>query len=239
MAAPQQETVRNRLLSELTVSDFDLLQPHLQPALLDLRDVVLRVREPIRQVIFIERGVISCLANTVKGRVGVGMIGSEGLVGLPVVLGVAHSPHECVVHRAGEGFRIAPRELRAAIDESPSMQARFLRYIHFFLVQVSQAAYANASFTVEARLARCILMTHDRTEDDELPLTHVLLSMMLGVRRSGVTVAVQVLEGNRLIRAARGRITVLDRAGLEVVAGAAYGFAEAEYDNVMGQPEPE
>jgi len=103
------------------------------------------------------------------------------------------------------------------------------------MVQTAQTAYANAGFTMEARLARWILMTDDRLERDELPLTHDFLSMMLGVRRPGVTLAIQALETNKLIRAKRGGITVLDRAGLEAVANDAYGLAEAEYARVMAQ----
>ena len=103
------------------------------------------------------------------------------------------------------------------------------------MVQTAQTAYANAGFTTEARLARWILMTDDRLERGDLPLTHDFLSMMLGVRRPGVTLAIQALEGTGLIRASYGRITVLDRAKLEAVADDAYGLAEAEYARVMGE----
>jgi DNA-binding transcriptional regulator YhcF (GntR family) len=105
------------------------------------------------------------------------------------------------------------------------------------MVQTAQTAYANAGFGIEARLARCILMTDDRLEGEDLPLTHDLLAMMLGVRRAGVTLAIQALEGGGLIRAKRGSLTVLDRAGLEALARDAYGVAEAEYARVMAQAE--
>jgi len=103
------------------------------------------------------------------------------------------------------------------------------------MVQTAQTAFANAGFTIEARLARWILMTDDRLQREDLPLTHDFLSTMLGVCRPGVTIAVQNLESNRLIRAKRGGITVLDRTGLEGVADSAYGAPEAEYARVMGQ----
>ena len=103
------------------------------------------------------------------------------------------------------------------------------------MVQTAETAYANAGFTMEARLARWILMTDDRLAREDLPLTHDFLSIMLGVRRPGVTIAVQNLESNRLIRAKRGGITVLDRTGLQEVAGDAYGLSEAEYASAMGQ----
>src|SRR3954451_2014775 len=127
------------------------------------------------------------------------------------------------------------QNLRTAMQRSPALHARLLRYAHARMVQTAQTAYANAGFTIEARLARWILMTDDRLEGDELPLTHDFLSMMLGVRRPGVTIAVQTLEGHKLIRAKRGGITVLDRVRLEEVADSAYGVSEAEYASVMGQ----
>src|SRR5215204_2543080 len=129
------------------------------------------------------------------------------MAGLPVVLGIDRSPHGYMVQAAGEALRITAPDLRTALRHSPSLQAGFLRYAHALMVQTAQTAYANAGFTIEARLARWILMTDDRLDRDELPLTHDFLSMMLGVRRPGVTLAVQSLEGNRLIQAARGRIT--------------------------------
>jgi len=107
--------------------------------------------------------------------------------------------------------------------------------LHALLIQTAETAYANAGFTIEARLARWVLMTDDRLEGGDLPLTHEFLSMMLGVRRPGVTAAIQMLESNGLIRASRGRITVLDRTGLEKAAGDAYGVSKAEYVSVLEQ----
>lgn len=235
MSPPQQAAVRNRLLSGLPPDGFGLLQPHLEPFKLDLRLMLSEPGDPVPFVHFVERGIVSILADTAEGRIEVGMIGCEGLAGLPAVLGIERTPHAQLVQTQGEALRVPVGELRAAMDRSPSVRDRLLRYAHAFMVQTSQTAYANAAFAIEARLARWILMTHDRTGEDELVLTHDFMSMMLGVRRPGVTVAVQVLEGNRLIRATRGRIVVLDRAGLEAVADDAYGLAEAEYASALLQ----
>src|SRR5215218_5305408 len=233
MAHLQQASVRNRLLSALNPDDFGLLRPHLEPVALDLRQWLIEAGEPIQHVTFPEHGIISILADTSEGRIEVGLIGPEGMAGLPVVLGIDRSPHGYLVQAAGEALRITAQDLRTALRHSPSLHARFLRYAHTLMVQIAETAYANAGFTIEARLARWILMTDDRLGRDELPLTHDFLSMMLGVRRPGVTTAVQNLEGNRLIRAKRGSITVLDRTGLEGVADSAYGASEAEYARVM------
>ena len=191
--------------------------------------------KPIQHVTFPEHGIISILADTSEGRIEVGLLGPEGMAGLPVVLGIERSPHGYMVQAAGEALRIPAQDLRAALRQSPSLQAGLLRYAHALMVQTAETAYANAGFTIEARLARWILMTDDRLAREDLPLTHDFLSIMLGVRRPGVTIAVQNLESNRLIRAKRGGITVLDRTGLEEVAGDAYGASESEYASAMGQ----
>jgi len=109
-----------------------------------------------------------------------------------------------------------------------------MRYVHTYLVQVASTAYAHADYTVEERLARWILMCHDRLDDDEVPLTHQILGLMLGVRRSGVTTALHILEAKQIIKARRGRVTVLDRNRLVEFAADTYGIAEAEYARVIG-----
>src|SRR5215210_609797 len=235
MTQLQQTSVHNRLLSGLTPEDFGLLQPHLEPVPLDLRQWLIEAGEPIQHVTFPEHCIISILADTSEGRIEVGLIGPEGMAGLPVVLGIDRSPHGYMVQAAGEALRITAQDLRTALRHSPSLQVGFLRDAHALMVQTAETAYANAGFTIEARLARWILMTDDRLAREELPLTHDFLSMMLGVRRPGVTIAVQTLEGGGLIRAKRRGITVLDRTGLEGVAGNAYGVSEAEYASAMGQ----
>ena len=235
MAHLQQASVHNRLLAALTAADFDLVQPDLELIPLSLRHWLIEAGELIQHVYFPEHGIVSILADTSQGRIEVGMIGPEGMAGLPIVLGIDHSPHGYLVQAAGDALRIPAPDLRMATRHSPSLEAGFLRYAHALMVQTAQTAYANAGFTIETRLARWILMTDDRLEGDDLPLTHDFLAMMLGVQRPGVTIAVQSLEGNRLIRTARGHITVLDRAGLEGVADGAYGAAEAEYATVIGQ----
>src|SRR3982751_3131940 len=204
MAHLQQISTRNRLLFALNRDDFDLLQPDLEPVALALRQWLIEAGEPIQQVYFPEHGIVSILADTSEGRIEVGLIGPEGMAGLPGVLGGDRSPHGYMVQAAGEALRITTLELRTALQQSPSLQAGLLRYAHALMVQTAQTAYANAGFSIEARLARWILMTDDRLEGGDLPLTHDFLSIMLGVQRPGVTLAIQALEGSGLIRAKRG-----------------------------------
>jgi CRP-like cAMP-binding protein len=135
---------------------------------------------------------------------------------------------------AGHGWRIAVQDLEQAMAESSSLHRQLLRYAQASHVQVSETAFTNANSDVEARLARWLLMCHDRVEGGDIPLTHEFIAMMLGVRRPGVTVALHVLEGMQVIRAKRGVITVLDREKLEELAEDAYGLSEAEYTRLIG-----
>ena len=236
MAQLQQSIIRNRLLASLSPDDFALVRPHLEAVSFEVRDHLFRADQRITHVTFPEYGIASIVADTGEGRFEVGMVGSEGLVGVPIVLGVDRSPHTCLVQATGEAFRIGAGELQAAMDHSPTLRALLLRFVHTFSVQVSQTAYANAGYPTEERLARWLLMTHDRLEQDDMPITHEFMSIMLGTRRPGVTLAVQMLEGVGAIGATRGRIAVRDREKLERIAGQSYGFAEKEYSNVFQFP---
>jgi CRP-like cAMP-binding protein len=233
MVVLQQASIRNYLLASLSVDDFGLLARHLEPVRLELHNYLFRAGETISHVVFPESGIISLVADIEEGRFEVGMAGYESVVGVPVVLGVEHTPHTALVQGAGEGLRMTALQLQSAMNQSPSLRSILLRFVHTFMVQVSQTAYANAAYDIEARLARWILMSHDRVDGDELVLTHEFMATMLGTGRPGVTFAVQRLEGNGLIRATRGRLTVRNRQGLEDLAGNSYGMAEREYTNVL------
>jgi CRP-like cAMP-binding protein len=173
--------------------------------------------------------------NSADGKIEIGVIGREGMVGLPVVLGVDRSPYEFFIQMPGHGWRMAAHELEQAIQQNPSLHRYLLRYAQASHVQVSETAFANANSDIEARLARWLLMCHDRVDGDDVPLTHEFIAMMLGVRRPGVTVALHVLEGMQVIQAKRGLVTVLDREKLEELAEDAYGLSEAEYTRLMGR----
>ena len=236
MAQLQQSFVRNRLLASLLPDDFALLRPYLDPVTFEKGEYLFRAEQTITHATFPEQGIASIVADTAEGRFEVGMVGSEGLVGVPIVLGVDRTPHTCLVQASGKAFRIEAGELQTAMDSSGTLRTLLLRFVHTFTVQVSQTAYANAGYSIEERLARWLLMTHDRLEHDDMPVTHEFMSIMLGSRRPGVTLAVQMLEGAGVIRATRGRISVRDRKKLEQIAGQSYGFAEREYSNVFQFP---
>jgi CRP-like cAMP-binding protein len=155
------------------------------------------------------------------------------MTGLPVVMNDDRSPNETYVQVAGSAYRVAAEDLRNALTASASLQWLLLRYAQWFLTQTIHTALANSTATIGARLARWILMAHDRVGDC-LPFTHDLLARTLGVRRSGVTDALHILEGRGSIRATRGKIAVLDRDGLIDAAGGSYGVPEAEYERLLG-----
>jgi CRP-like cAMP-binding protein len=235
VAQPQHSAVRNRLLKALSPDDFALLQPYLERTDLTLRQMVIEAGEPIQHAHFIEAGIVSLLAQMPHDRIEVGMIGREGMTNVAAAFGAERSPHGMMCQADGQALRISVDALRAAVRQSPALNGLLGRYLYFLTIQTSQTAYANASLNVEARLARWVLMTHDRTDGFELSLTHDFLATMLGVRRPGVTTATHVLEGAGMIRAERGCIIVLDRGKLEELADDAYGMAEAEYERLIGQ----
>jgi CRP-like cAMP-binding protein len=232
-----QSSIHNRLLTQLRPEDFDLLRPHLEPMTLDRGDVLITPNQPIEHVYFLEAGITSVIANTAGGkRIEIGLTGRDGLAGTPVLLGVDSTPHETFMQIAGSGLRIATETLRAIIQQSPTLHALLLRYVQAFTIQTSHTALSNGSHRIEERLARWLLMCHDRLDGDGLPLTHEFIALMLGVRRAGVTEALNILEEREIVRTERGNIVILDRAQLEETAGDSYGVPEAEYRRLIGSP---
>jgi len=203
----------NHILSRLSRADYRLLEPHLEPIDLPVRKQLEERNKRVAHVYFMESGFASVVANGQR-NIEVGIIGREGMSGLSVVLGSNDNPtNETYIQSAGQGLCMAAGPLRDAIGASVSLHQVMLTYVHTFLVQTSQTALANGRSKMEERLARWLLMAADRVEG-ELALTHEFLSIMLGVRRSGVTTALQELERTGLISHRRGFVTILDREGL-------------------------
>jgi len=225
----------NRILSRLSEADFALLEPHLAAVDLPLRKQLEVSRRPIEHVYFPDSGILSVVANgDNKQNIEVGVIGREGMTGLAIVMGTDRTPHQTFVQSAGRGWRIGSGDLREAIRECRSLHQRFLLYAHAFLMQTGYTAMANGRSKIEDRLARWLLMAHDRIDGDTVYLTHEFLSIMLGVRRPGVTHALNLLERAGLIDARRGSITIIDREGLEEGSNGAYGTPEAEFHRHFG-----
>lgn len=213
----------NQLLASLPAPMLDRLQPHLEKVPMALRQVIEEPGKPIPHVFFPLSGITSVVAGDADQRIEIGIIGRDGMTGVSLLLGADRSPHQSFVQIAGDGLRIAVGAFKSALDADLAMHKTFLLYARSFMLQTAQTALANGRFTIKERLARWLLMTQDRTQDNEIPLTHEFLSVMLGVRRPGVTIALHSLEGAKLIRNRRGRIVIRDRPKLTEIAGVSYG----------------
>jgi CRP-like cAMP-binding protein len=217
---------QNLVLSRLSSADFRLLEPYLEPADLPLRKVLERRGKPIKAIYFPETGFASVVANGDSRPIEVGLIGREGMTGIPVVLGSDRNENEVFMQAPGKGHCMKASDLRKAIDHSTTLHRSLLHYTHAFLNQATRTAVANGRAKIEERLARWLLMAADRLDDGELPLTHEFLAMMLSVRRPGVTVAIQALEREGVIARKRGRIVIMDRKALEKLSNGAYSPAD-------------
>lgn len=228
-------STRNLLLQALPSDELERFLPHLERVDVHKGEVLVSVGEPLEFAYFPEGGLSSNLLITGEGRrVEVGCFGYEAMVSTATVLGSDLSPHEIQVQVSGAWLRVGVDTLRSAIERSPALHKLLLRYAHTVVLTLSQTAMSNGLFSVEERLARWILMAHDRLEGNELPLTHDFLAIMLANQRSSVTLAMQTLEGYGAIRAKRALIVVRDRGMLCDLAGASYGPAEAEYERLIG-----
>ena len=228
-------TIRNRLLQVLPSNDLGPLLPHLERVDVHKGEVLIQQGQPLEHAYFPEGGLSSNLAVTSDGRkIEVGCFGFEGMVSTAAVLGSDRASHEILVQVGAPWLRLPTEVLKQAIQASPTLKAVLLRYVQIQILTFSHSALANGAFVMRERLARWLLMAHDRLEGDNLALTHEFLSLMLGVQRSGLTLAIQELEGLSIIRARRGLLTVLDRDKLREMAGDSYGFPEAEYERLIG-----
>lgn len=182
-------------------------------------------------------GIVSVIAVTASGARGeTGIIGREGFVGSAVILFADSAPFEILVQVQGRALRIKKGELQRAILQSPTLLAALLKFVHVFNVQVAQTAVANVRYAVTQRLARWLAMYRDRVGINDFIMTHDFLSDMLGVRRAGVTEAVNKLEGRKIIKASRGKISILKPAQLIDMANGSYGIAENEYKRLIKKP---
>jgi CRP-like cAMP-binding protein len=214
---------RNSLLADLPRNSYRDLLPDLVPVTLDFGDVLYEPEDRIHDVYFPGRSVVSLL-TVVDGHsaLEVGLVGHEGMVGIPLALGVAVSSVRALVQGSGPAMRMSAGNFRKALDASQPLQRGLHRYTHGLMAQITQTAACNRFHVVEARLARWLLMTQDRLGSGKFRLTHEFLSHMLGVRRVGVTHAASTLQRQGLIEYRRGDIRIVERAGLEAAACTCY-----------------
>ena len=241
MANLRQADLHNRLLRALPPEDFAALVPTLRPDAIALRRVLISANTQITTVHFVEAGIVSVTSDAPSGRVEVGLLGREALVGAaPVLLGDDRSPFTHFVQAAGHMLTIDVSDLRAEVEQRAALRSVLHRYIQAQIIQTAQTAFANARGGTPTRLARWLLMCHDRSEGDEITVTQEFMSLMLGVERPGVTMAMKVLEKDGLVAKRRGHIQIIDRERLLDLAGDGYGLAETEYARLIeGSTDPE
>ncbi len=225
---------QNKLLARLESADRDRIAPHLTHVELTLRQQLVVPDQPIKRCYFIESGVASVVSTTTTGKQAeIGIIGREGMVDVAAVMGGTSTPLEIFVQIPGDAYVLPTSEVSAMADESRDFRRLLLGFAHSFLIQVSHNALATVTLRIEDRLARWLLMSCDRSESDSFPITHEFLSLMLGVRRAGVTDAMGSLAAAGLISRSRGKVTIIDRKGLEARAGDTYGVPEENYQRLV------
>lgn len=228
---------KNRLLRALSPADLGLLAPSFERVQLSLRQSLETAHQPIDQVYFPESGLASVVARKEGGTtVEVGLFGRDGMTGTSLALGDMESPFDCFTQMDGSAMCISADNLRKAMSQNVAIKGLFLHYARSLGIQTTYTALASAQIKLEERLARWILMVDDRVDHNSFFVTHEFLAMMLGVRRPGVTVALQILESRHLIQSQRGQIFVKDRDGLIGLTKGTYGPAEEEYERLTGIP---
>jgi CRP-like cAMP-binding protein len=232
----QQNSINNRLLALLPEDSFQAIADHLEPVELPRSFVFSEPGKDSRYGYFLESGIGSIVAISPEGQQSeVGIFGREGMSPAYLVLETVSTPYSIFMQVPGTGYRIENETLFAASQASPSLRRLLLRYAYVLSIQTAYTGLSNSIHHVDVRLARWLLMCHDRTKSNQFSLTHEFLSVMLSVRRSSVTTALHMLEGNHLIYSERSLITIRDRKALENFAGDAYGIPESEYERLIGK----
>lgn len=222
---------RNRLLCELPQHELAVLLRSAEMVQIRPRQVLHHWRLPMDHVYFVERGLVSVSARIDDGFVEAWLVGSEGLVGSPLILAEDHQlpPNRRIVQIGGEAFRIPAREFLTALPALPVARSLLQRYLQVVLFQASQFGACNAAHPLKARLARWLLVARYALQEDEVPITHEVLSQLLGVRRATVTETMEVFQREAIIRASRGTISITDADALRGMACPCYDLVHREY----------
>lgn len=225
----------NQILAALPADEYERILPHLENFHLVLGDVLSQPDEPMEYVYFPHRGTISLISMMEDGsQVEAGVIGNEGVFGLPVVLGTDSAPFLATVQVADGSSRMGTDAFREELGRDGRLRYLLMRYGQAFFVQVAQTAACNRRHNIDGRLARWLLMCQDRAMSNDLGMTHEFLSIMLGVRRAGVSVAAARLQSEGVIKYKHGHITIVDRKGLELISCECYRVVKKESDRLLG-----
>jgi CRP-like cAMP-binding protein len=230
---PQMRT-SNRVLASIPAREYKRLQAHLEPVNLRFGEVLYEPGMAIGHVYFPVDCLISLLTAVDKRRtLEVGMVGNEGMAGMPFILGMGVSGVRAIVQGGGNALRMASAPFRIEFKRNPPLQEALYRYTYALMAQISQTAACNRFHEAESRLSRWLLMTRDRVGSDEFLLTHEFLAHMLGLRREGVTEAATALKQRKLINYTRGKIQILDVRGLKASSCSCYQIVKAVFDRAQ------
>ena len=225
----------NHLLAALPTESYERLRPNLEPMIFALGEVVYESGGPMRYVYFPTTSHISLLYTMIDGSTAeMGLVGNEGVVGIALFMGGETTPNRAMVQGSGAAFRMKAKAMLDEFKRGGEFQHLLLRYTQALITQISQTAVCNRLHSVEQRLCRWLLMTHDRTESDQLDMTHEFISNMLGVRREGVTVAAHRLQEAGMISYMRGHIKILDRDQLLAHVCECYQVVKGEHERLLG-----
>lgn len=228
-------SVKNRLLASLPSEEYERLTPYLERIFLDLKRELYQPNVPIDFVYFPLSGVHSLLSLTSKGGlIEVATVGNEGMIGLPVFLGAKQIPGIAIVQVPGEALRMRAEDFRTQVTPSTALYDLLHRYTQALFNLVAQSALCNRAHSIEQRCCRWLLLTRDRVGNDEFPFTHEFLSQMLGVRRASVSEVAARLQNAGFISYRYGKISILDRAGLEATSCDCYEIIKAEFERLIG-----
>ncbi|MDC0831632.1 cAMP-binding protein - catabolite activator and regulatory subunit of cAMP-dependent protein kinase [Geitlerinema sp. FC II] len=228
-------TLSNQILAALPPEGYRRIAPYLEYVNLAVGEVLYEAYEPIQKVYFPSKSMISLVSVMLDGSTTeIGLVGSEGVLGLPIFLGGKFTSNIAIVQIAGDAWKLNADLLKREFDRGGVLQQTLLLYTQALFTQVSQNAVCNRRHVIEKRLARWLLSVRDCIKQNELLLTQEFIATMLGTRRSGVTVAARKLQQAGLIRYSRGKITILDRQGLEASACECYGVVQREFERLLG-----
>ncbi len=226
----------NKILAALPASDYQRLVPHLKLVSLELHQMLYQAGEPITQIYFPEKAMVSIVATMEDGSTAeVGIVSSEGMIGIPVILGNNITTTTSFVQISGTAIQINADVVRAEFNRGGAIQTLLLSYIQTIYSELAQAAACNRLHTLDERLARWLLTVSDRVESEDFFLTQEFIAQMLGVRRSGVTVAASTLSRAGMISYKRGHISILNREDLEATSCECYRVIQNEFTRLLGK----
>jgi CRP-like cAMP-binding protein len=226
--------IKNRLLETLTPEESERLTPGMELVHLPQSKIVYFPGDHVRYAYFPNDGMFSLLSTTEDGAtVEVSMVGNEGLIGLPVVLQINQMPYEVMIQITSDAVKIRADLIKKEFDQGGNFQKLVLRYTHLLLTQIAQSSVCNHFHSVTKRLSRWLLIAQDRVQSETLTLTQEIIAHMLGIQRTGVTMAAGELQRAGLIRYSRGKIVLLNREELEAASCECYRIVKEEFDRFL------